>query len=93
MIQFIYETNPVPIFKELIVILEKHKDELCVFPNTKLNPDWKTYEAMHSKGNLAVITARRNDRIIGYTVNIIARHFHYSFIYGVNDIIYIEDEY
>lgn len=93
MIQFVYETNPVPLFRKLNVILQEHKEELCLYPGAELNPDWNAYRKLFEKGVLAVVTARRNNEIVGYTVNFISRHLHYSFLYGVNDIIYMHPEY
>ena len=93
MIQFVHELNPVPLFEKLDVMLQDHKEELCLFPDAKLDPDWNAYKKLHEAKTLKVITARRNDEIVGYTVNFISRHFHYNFLYGVNDIIYMHPDY
>ena len=93
MIEFRIESDPVHLFKDLEYLLEMHKDELCLFPDAVLSPDWDVYTQLHHTGKLIVITLRRNDKIVGYTVNFISRHTHYDFIYGVNDILYILPEY
>ena len=92
MINFQIELDPVPVFKELDGILQKHKEELCLFPDTVLAPDWNVYRKLSRIGKLIVITARQENEIVGYTINIIQRHMHYPFLYGVNDILYMEPE-
>ena len=59
-----------------------------------LSPNWIMYEKLTQLGRFHAVTARKEDKtIVGYCSTIIARHLHYDFTMGVNDIIYLEPEY
>lgn len=87
--EYIIESDPVRVIREQIHLLTDHKDEVCVFPDVILDPDWDKYDALDKLEMLAVITARRNGKVVGYSVNILMRHLHYDFKYAINDIIYM----
>lgn len=87
--EYVIEANPVQVIRDHIHLLSDHKDEVCVFPDVTLDPDWVRYETLEKLGVLAVITARRNGKVVGYSVNMILRHLHYDFKFALNDIIYM----
>ncbi len=89
------EKDPIPVMKELISVLQKHKEEACLFgEDVDLDPNWDKYENLWKSGKGFLATARKNNNeIIGYAVNLIDRHLHYNFKYAVNDIIYMHPKY
>lgn len=92
--QFFYESEPVRVLQEQAEYLFKdHKEEVCLFGDVALKPAWERYKNLEKLGQLAFISARKNNKIVGYTVNIVTRHLHYDFIMAVNDAIYLQKPY
>lgn len=59
-----------------------------------LSPDWINYEALNSAGLLHTLTAREDDKLIGYCIYIVRNHLHYSTcLTAQSDILYILPEY
>lgn len=56
----------------------------------RLDPDWEAGLALEQAGQLAVFAARIDGRLVGYSVFVVRRHFHYRTVrIAVNDLIYI----
>ena len=68
-----------------------HYQEIALNPSVmKLNPDWKKYYELEERGQLASIAARRMGTVIGYSVNFVLNHLHYSEMrFMQNDILYL----
>lgn len=59
-----------------------------------LKPDYKRYAALSLTGNLLNITVYDGDEIVGYSVNIIGTHLHYSdLVVCNNDVLFLKEEY
>lgn len=76
---------------ELWPLLEDHRDELTTNKALmELSPDWGRYIDCERVGVLFVLSARENERLIGYSANFIAPHLHYSKLrYANNDLLFI----
>ena len=91
---FEVQYDAVPLFKKLGDLLKDHQKEVSIFEGEPLVPDWTVYKAMNSTGNVCVVTAHNDEGdIIGYTITVIARHLHYPFMIGTNDILYMAPKY
>ncbi len=71
-----------------------HYREIATNPKVmKLNPDWKKYYELELRDELACLGARRFGELVGYSVNIITQHLHYSeMTYMENDVLYLADK-
>lgn len=59
-----------------------------------LSPDLDAYGALESSGKLFTLCAHEGGSLIGYSVNFIANHIHYSdLLVATNDALYIAPEY
>lgn len=56
-----------------------------------LKPDRAAYQSMQDKGVLITLFAYKGEEIVGYSVNIITKHLHYSdVIMTMNDVLYLD---
>lgn len=79
--------------RELDDMLKLHVEELSKF-SSKLDPDWNVYQKLEDNNLLHIVTARDNEKLVGYYVSIIATHHHYkNSIIAENDIHYVLPEY
>ena len=74
-------------------ILKLHSKELTEF-SFQLNPNWDTYQQLEDIDALHIVTARDNEKLVGYYVSIITTHHHYKdALIAENDLHYILPEY
>jgi len=80
---------------EIKPLFDLHYDEIANDKDViKLNPDYDTYKRLCDAGMIKIITARDDDKLIGYCVCIIKYHLHYKdSLTALNDIFYIAKEY
>ena len=79
--------------KEFEDMLKLHSKELTEF-SFKLNPDWKVYQQLEDINALHIVTARGDEKLVGYYVSIITTHHHYKdALVAENDLHYILPEY
>jgi GNAT superfamily N-acetyltransferase len=80
--------------EEIEYLINKNWEETSVYKDSfKLDPDWKTYEAVDRGGLLGIYTARKQGRLIGYLVIMANYHMHYKeHIFASNDILYLDPE-
>jgi len=58
-----------------------------------LNPQWETYEILESKNMLHVVTVRKDKKLIGHYVSVIAPHLHSKdILVAQNDFLYVSKE-
>lgn len=83
------------VLEEIKPLLNEHWKEVAWYQDDiKLNPDYDKYIAMQEASNLLFVTARDEGRLVGYNINFLQYHPHYSdHIYAVNDIVFIHPEY
>lgn len=81
--------------EEMKPLFDTHWDEIALHKDKiKLNPDYDKYLLLDSMGMLHVMTARDDDKIIGYFVSFIQPHMHYQdHTFAINDILYIHPDY
>ena len=82
------------VIEEMMPILELHWEEIAHHKDRiKLNPDYALYQSMQDAGILHIVTARDNNRLIGYFISVVSPNLHYSdHLYATNDILYIDKE-
>ena len=75
-------------------LLTRHWDESVVDKAVMiLNPDYDKYDRLEELGILISLAAYYNGLLVGYSVNFLQKHIHYSdLLCGYNDLIYIDEE-
>jgi hypothetical protein len=76
---------------ELWPLLVDHREELTTNKALmELAPDWPRYIAMEEAGLLFSLVAREGPEIVGYSVNFIGQHLHYSRLrFASNDVLFV----
>lgn len=81
---------------ELKPLLEEHWEEVAWYKDKiKLAPAFDKYIEMQERNSLLFVTVRdESGTLIGYNINFIQHHPHYSdHIYAINDIIFLLPKY
>jgi len=78
----------------LAPLLQAHRDELATAKHLmELAPNWDAYRALEQCGALLALIAYLDGEIVGYSVNFIGPHMHYSGLrYAHNDALYVKPE-
>lgn len=73
-------------------MLQNHWKEVALDQELmKLDPDYERYRKLVEQNALVVITAREDDKMIGYAIYFLARHLHYkTLLMALEDIHYID---
>lgn len=76
-------------------LLEKHWKESARNKSLmKLAPDYALYDLLELSGTLVCLGAYVENLLVGYSVNLIKPHLHYStLLCGYNDLLFVDDEY
>lgn len=76
-------------------LLLAHREELTTHKHIMvLKPDVAKYKMLEDKGCLFTLALYDEDKIVGYSVNILNNNLHYSDLVVVqNDILYLHPEY
>lgn len=82
------------VIEEAKPLLFRHWEEIALdHDRVPLDPDWERYAELNDKGALSIVTMRRNGALVGYSVMIVARGFHYqSTLEARMDIFWIAPE-
>lgn len=79
--------------EELSGLLELHMDELCMFEEAELSPNWEWYQKLEDAGMLRVYTARSNYDLVGYAVYFLGPHHHYTNIFvATQDVLFLHPD-
>jgi GNAT superfamily N-acetyltransferase len=80
---------------EIKPLLELHYEEIANNKEViKLNPDYDMYKKLCDAGLMRIITARDDNKLIGYCICVIKYHLHYKdSLTALNDIFYISKDY
>lgn len=83
------------VINEIFPLIAKHYEEISLFKDIPLNPDFETYEAVDRMGSLRVFTARSDEgSLVGYEVFFIRKHPHYgASIQATQDLLFLLPEY
>lgn len=74
-----------PLFEEHYLEIERHTDKV------KLNVDYKSYQQLQSTGNMHLVTAREDGKLVGYCMSLIALHLHNKqCLMGYNDVLFLK---
>ena len=58
-----------------------------------LKPDEETYRKSEEMGTIFILSARQDDKLIGYSVNFVTNHLHYADLkLAQNDLLFISKE-
>ncbi len=80
-----------PVVDQLPGLLENHWDEVAKNKHLmKLAPQVEKYRKLEAEGCLVCLFARSGEVIVGYSINIVTPHLHYSdLVIAQNDVIYV----
>jgi predicted GNAT superfamily acetyltransferase len=90
----IIETTVSDKVAELFPLLQAHRDELATAKHLmEVAPNLEAYRALEQCGALLALVAYLDDEIVGYSVNFIGSHMHYSGLrYAHNDALFVKPE-
>lgn len=76
-------------------LFDEHWDEVAKNKQLmKISPDYERYAALGKLGKLKSLVAYRGDEVVGYSVNILDKHLHYSDLaVAYNDLLFVKKEY
>lgn len=83
------------ILEEIKPFFQTHYEEVSTLKDEgiKLNPDYALYKELDVAGCLCMITAREENKIVGYTLSVKIPQLHYkNTILSYNDAIYVIPE-
>jgi GNAT superfamily N-acetyltransferase len=82
------------VIEEIKPLLARHWEEIAVYPDIPLDPDFSFYKKGNDAGLLVIYTARMNGRLIGYAIYVVkAGHPHYMGAgWALSDIILVVPE-
>lgn len=80
---------------EMEHLLVEHVEELTTNKELmKLNPDWDSYIQLEKAGGLFSLFVKHEGKVIGYSVNFITHHLHYSDLTTAsNDVLFLTKAY
>lgn len=76
-------------------LLVMHREELSTNKRLMvLSPDVDRYRALEESGVLFTLVMRKDGKAIGYSVNFLSHHLHYSELtYAHNDVLFLHPDY
>ena len=83
------------VIEEIKPLLEDHWQEIALHKDSiKLNPDYARYEQMFKNGNMRIVTARNDGKLVGYCIMMLYNHIHYKDQFmAMDDIFFIDKDY
>ena len=83
------------IVEEMKPLLEKHYEEVHLFPDKiPFNPDYDKYFELEKMGLTHTLTVRHDKKLVGYIVAFLYPNLHYKdHMYAINDVIYLDEKY
>lgn len=82
------------VIEEIKPLLEMHWHEIATFKEAiPLDPDYERYRVMDESGMAVIIAARRDGRLVGYSIMFFVHHMHYrSTLFAANDILFLHPD-
>lgn len=82
------------LISEMMPLLKAHRDELCVYDDFELDPQWDSYYQLQGAGGLRVFTARFESELIGYAAYAVHQNLHYSARrHAVQDVLFLRADF
>jgi len=83
------------VIEEIKPLLDEHWEEVALFKeHIKLTPNYTMYEDLYNAGKLFIMTARDEDKLVGYNIMFLSNHPHYKDdIFAQQDLIYVDPKY
>lgn len=80
---------------EIAPLLELHWREIAHYQSAiPLEVDWGQYKRADATQRMVVVTARQDERLIGYSVFFLVHSPHYrTVLWGMNDVLYVLPEF
>lgn len=90
----IYEESPMGNREKMQSLLPLHYDELTKNKEIMiLEPDYDKYQLLEDAGVLFGLYAYEDDKLVGYSLNIVSPHLHYkSVVMCSNDLLFLTPE-
>lgn len=90
----IYEESPMGNREKMQSLLPLHYDELTKNKDIMiLEPDYDKYQLLEDAGVLFGLYAYEDDKLVGYSLNIVSPHLHYkSVVMCSNDLLFLTPE-
>ena len=80
-------------WNEMLPLFEDHYLEVAHNLDIPLDPDTRRYMLMHDAGLMRLVTVRRGEELIGYSLWIVQAAIHYmGSLQAMEDVIYIKPE-
>jgi hypothetical protein len=80
--------------EEITPLFQNHWDEVDLFVDLGMNPNWVVYKELQEAERLKCITVRDDDLLVGYAVWVINPSLHFAdYLLGTNDLLYLKPEY
>lgn len=91
----IYEDTVASLRSDIEGLIPAHYEELAKRKDLmRLQPDWDKYKLIEDAGMLLALSAYVDDKLAGYSINIIDSHLHYSGLrYAQNDLLFLHKDY
>lgn len=88
----IIETTVSDKVSELFPLLQAHRDELATAKHLmEVAPNLEAYRALEQCGALLALVVYRGEEIVGYSINFVGPHMHYSNLrYVHNDALFVK---
>lgn len=81
-------------FAEVKPLLEAHWDEVAMWPDQILNPDWDLYRMVEDAGMVRAYTVRDAGVLVGYALFFVRPNIHATHVLmAVQDVLYVMPEY
>ena len=95
MVKYSIEKYSDKLINDIKPLIVRHYEEIALHKEyIPLDPDWGRYEKLATMNGLLIVTARDEDKLVGYSVFYISPMMHYkSTISASNDIIWLAPEY
>ena len=83
------------VIEDIKPLLEDHWEEIALNKDSiKLNPNYARYEELFKSGNMKIVTARDNEKLVGYCIMLLYHHIHYKDQFmAMDDIFFIAKDY
>ena len=93
-IVFEHEELTADLVIELLPMLKKHWVEIAHYPDIQFNPNWDAYFQLQKNNLLVVMTARDDNKLIGYIAYFVMPNLHYKDSLQANqDVVFVDPLY